>query len=210
MRCTSMGLQWTVCCPESMSMAHPSIRKISFCQYHFLSVQMDTEMGSGQESCQYRRCRFNLWVWNTPLEEEMANYSNILAWEIPRTEEPGRLESMGSQRVQRDLATKQTALIYVYMYLIYGIFYMPLICTCVHVQWLSRIGLFATPQTVAHQAPLSTKFFRQEYWSGLLFPSQGDLPDPRMEPTSPALAGRFVTTEPLWKPLYMYIQLFKH
>ena len=49
--------------------------------------------------------------------------------------------------------------------------------------------LFATPRTVAHQAPLSMGFPRQEYWSGLPFPSQGDLPDPGIEPTCPALAG---------------------
>ena len=45
------------------------------------------------------------------------------------------------------------------------------------------------------QAPLSMEFFRQEYWSGLPFPLPGDLPDPGIEPTSPALAGRFFTSE---------------
>ena len=64
---------------------------------------------------------------------------------------------------------------------------------------LSRVQLFATPWTVACQAPLSMEFSRQEYWSGLPFPSPGDLPDPRIEPVSfafPALAGGFFTTEP--------------
>ena len=46
-----------------------------------------------------------------PLEKEMATYSTILAWAISRTEEPGRLQSMGSQRVGHDLATKRTSLI---------------------------------------------------------------------------------------------------
>ena len=55
------------------------------------------------------------------------------------------------------------------------------------------IWLFATPWTVARQAPLSMGFSRQEYWSGLPFPSPGDLPDPGIEPTSPALAGGFFT-----------------
>ena len=50
------------------------------------------------------------------------------------------------------------------------------------------------------QAPLSVGFFTQEYWSGLPFPSPGDLPGPGIEPTSPALAGRFFTTEPPGKP----------
>ena len=52
------------------------------------------------------------------------------------------------------------------------------------------------PWTVAHQAPLSVEFSRQEYWSGLLFPSPGDLPDPGIEPASPVLAGGFFTSEP--------------
>ena len=51
----------------------------------------------------------------------------------------------------------------------------------------SCVRLFATPWTVAHQAPLSVEFSRQEYWSGLPFPSTGDLPDPGIEPRSPAL-----------------------
>ena len=54
---------------------------------------------------------------------------------------------------------------------------------------------------IASQAPLSTEFSRQEYWSGLLFPSPGDLPDPGTEPVSPALAGRFFRTELPGKPM---------
>ena len=59
---------------------------------------------------------------------------------------------------------------------------------------------FATPWTVALQAPLFMGFLRQESWSRLLFPSPGDLPDPGMEPASPALAGRFFTTKSPGKP----------
>ena len=62
---------------------------------------------------------------------------------------------------------------------------------------LSHVQLFAAPWTVAHQAPLSMEFSKQEYWSGLPFPTPGDLPDPGIKPTSfasPALAGRFFTT----------------
>ena len=58
------------------------------------------------------------------------------------------------------------------------------------------VRLFETLWTVARQAPLSMRFFRQEYWNGLLFPSPGNLPDPGIEPMSSALAGRFFTTEP--------------
>ena len=68
---------------------------------------------------------------------------------------------------------------------------------------LSRVQLFATPWTVAHKAPLSMEFSRQEYWSGLPFPSPGNLPDPGIKPmsrASHALAGGFFTTEPPGKP----------
>ena len=54
--------------------------------------------------------------------------------------------------------------------------------------------LFVTPFTVACQAPLSMGFPRQEYWSGVRFPSPGNLPDPGIEPESPAVAGEFFTT----------------
>ena len=69
---------------------------------------------------------------------------------------------------------------------------------CVHS--LSRVRLFATPRTVARQAPRSMGFFRQEYWCGLPFPPPGDLPSPGIKPASPVLAGRFFTTEPPGKP----------
>ena len=55
---------------------------------------------------------------------------------------------------------------------------------------------FETPWTVAHQAPLSMGFPRQEYWSGLPFPPPGDLFDPGLKPLSPALPGGFFTTVP--------------
>ena len=54
----------------------------------------------------------------------------------------------------------------------------------------------ATPWTVTHQDPLSVGFSRHEYWNELSFPSPGNLPNPGTEPTSPALAGGFFTTEP--------------
>ena len=68
---------------------------------------------------------------------------------------------------------------------------------CVCVRALSHVQLFATPGTVASQAPLSMGVSRQEYWSGLQFPPPADHPDLGIEPTSPALAGRFLTTMPL-------------
>ena len=68
------------------------------------------------------------------------------------------------------------------------------------VQSLSCVQVFATPQAAARQAPLSMGFPKQEYWSGLPFSSPGDLPDPGIEPVSPALAGGFFTSEPPGKP----------
>ena len=70
----------------------------------------------------------------------------------------------------------------------------------VKVKSLSRVRLFATPWTVAYQAPPSMGFSRQEYWSGLPFPSPGDLPNPGIEPGSPALQPDALTSEPLGKP----------
>ena len=60
---------------------------------------------------------------------------------------------------------------------------------------LSRVRLFAALWTVAYQAPLSMGFSRQEYWSGLPFPSPGDLPNPGIEPGSPALQADSLPTE---------------
>ena len=60
-----------------------------------------------------------------------------------------------------------------------------LVCNSMsHAHTLSCVRLFATPWTTAHQVPLSMEFSRQEYWSGLPFPTPGDLPDPRIEPIS--------------------------
>ena len=65
---------------------------------------------------------------------------------------------------------------------------------------LSCVQLCVTLWTVALQAPLSMGFSKQEYWRGLPFPPPGDLPKPGFEPTSPVLAGGYVTIEPPRKP----------
>ena len=64
------------------------------------------------------------------------------------------------------------------------------------VELLSHVWLFATQWTVAYKAPLSMEFSRQEYWSGLPFPSPGDLPHPGIEPRSPALQADTLPPEP--------------
>ena len=67
---------------------------------------------------------------------------------------------------------------------------------------LSRVQLLATPWTVAYQALPSMEFSRQGYWSGLPFPSAGDLLNPGMEPQSPALQADALPSGPLGNPRY--------
>ena len=67
---------------------------------------------------------------------------------------------------------------------------------------MNNVQLFATPWTVAYQAPPSMGFSREVCWSGLPFPSPGNLPNPVIKPKSPVLAGRFLMTEPPGKPLF--------
>ena len=73
-------------------------------------------------------------------------------------------------------------------------------CVCV----LSHVQPFATPCTVACQAPLPLGFSRQEYWNRLPFPSPGDLPNPGMEPRSPALQADFLPLHHLGSPVCIY------
>ena len=73
---------------------------------------------------------------------------------------------------------------------------------------LSCVPVFVTPRTIACQAPPSMGFSRQEYWSGLPFPSPGDLPNPGIEPRSPALQADSLPSEPPGKS-YVKWMLFK-
>ena len=73
----------------------------------------------------------------------------------------------------------------------------------------SHVQLFGIPWTVAHQAPQSMRFSRQEYWSGLSFPSPGDLPNPGIKLMFPALAREFFTTELSRKPCLTLVNLNK-
>ena len=100
----------------------------------------------------------------------MATYSSILAWEIPWTEEPGGLQSLGLQKGQTQQLNNNNMDFYVLV--------IKLFTYCA--QSLSCLQLFLTPWTIAHKAPLSMGFPRQEYWNGLSFPSPGDLTSPRV------------------------------
>ena len=84
-------------------------------------------------------------------------------------------------------------------------------CVCVP-SCFSNVWLFVTSWTVAVQAPLSVGFSRQEYWSGLLCPAPGDLPDPGIESpslASPALASGFFTTSPTWEAQFTISTLYQ-
>ena len=77
----------------------------------------------------------------------------------------------------------------------------------VKVKSLSRIRLFATPWTLANQAPLSMEFSRQAYWSRVPLPSPGDLPNPGIESRSPTLQADALPSEPPGKPLALSLLL---
>ena len=140
--------------------------------------------------------------WEDPLEREMAAHSSTLAWKILWTEEPGGLQSMGLQsQIQLNDFT--------FTWANSGRRWMAgkLVCWspwgCKLSEWvksLSCVQLFVALWTVAHQAPPSIGFSRQENWSGLPFPSPGDLPNPRIEPRSPALQADALTSKPPGKP----------
>ena len=76
------------------------------------------------------------------------------------------------------------------------------------VKSLSPAQHFSTPWTVAYQAPPSMGFSRQEYWSGLPFPSPGDLPDPGIEPRASALQADSLLSDPPGKPLFVVTEMF--
>ena len=87
---------------------------------------------------------------------------------------------------------------------VYNSFYLLcVLCVC---KSLSHVLLFATPWAVACQRPLSMGFSRQEYWSRLLFPSPGDLPDPGIEPMSPVLQAYSLPFELQGSPFLLIIK----
>ena len=153
-----------------------------------------------------------------PPEEGMAIHSSILAWWISWTEECGRVQLYRVAKHWTQLKWLSThtfspwydpvclsvsriwhlwlteVMVYMslhtyYMYILYMLFAQ--LC----------LTLFVTPWTVAHLAPLSMKFSRQEYWSGLPFPSPGDPHNPWIEPKSPALQADSFLSEPPEKPI---------
>ena len=86
------------------------------------------------------------------------------------------------------------------MHIFFSVSHCVYVCVCVcvkvKVKSLSCVSLFAVPWTVAYQAPPSMGFSRQEYWSGLPFPSPGDLPNSGIKPWSPTSQADASTSEP--------------
>ena len=122
-----------------------------------------------------------IWVraqgWEDPLEKGMATHSSVLAWRIPWTEKLSGLQSMGSQK---DGHAERLTLSFILDFQAQcgGCYCYAVLSHFLYVQ------LFAIPWIVAHRTPLSKGFSRQEYWSGLPFPSLGDLPNPGIKPVS--------------------------
>ena len=152
--------------------------------------------------------------WEDPLEQEMATYSHILAWKIPQTEELGRLQSMGSQRVRQlsthttqpsyNIATLQTLwILFLFSSSFQLIFFLPVSPS------FSKVKVLVTHQClilcdpidyIAHQTPLSMEFSSQEYCSGQPFPFPGNRLDPGIKPGSPAFQADSLPTELQGKP----------
>ena len=134
--------------------------------------------------------------WEDPLEKGISTHSSSLAWGILWREEPGKLQSMGSWGVEHNWVTStftltsQCRMISAKTELLQA-------CMLSH---FSHVQLFVTPRTIVLQAHPSMGFPRQEYWSGLPFHSPGDLPDPRIEPGSPALQADYLPSEPPGTP----------
>ena len=155
---------------------------------------------------QCQRSRFDLWVKKIPWRRKQQATPAFLPGESHGQESLVGWSPWGHKRVGHDTETKQQKASY-----------LPN-TACVHVCILSYVQLFATPWAVACQAPLTTEFSRQKYWSGFPVPTPGNLPNPGIETTSlvsVALASKFFSTAPLWKPnagiqiytIYIYIHI---
>ena len=149
-----------------------------------------------QFTCQQRRCKrhgFDPWVGKIPWRRARQPISVFFffVWRIPWTEETGGIQFMGSHRVRHNWSNLAHTM-------------------KVKVKSLSCVRLFATPWTVAYQDPRSMGFSRQEYWSGLPFPSPGDLPDPGIEPGSSALQADASPSEPPGKSAHTIVTEYQH
>ena len=132
------------------------------------------------------------------LEKEVATHSSILAWKTPWTEEPNRLQSMGSQRVGNDLATKRQNCLMEF-FIVY-VFYECLLCYLKSESIsLSRVRLFVTPIDCSPPGSSVHGIPQARMLEWIAIPFSRDLPDPEIEPGSPALQTDSLLSKP---PLY--------
>ena len=148
-------------------------------------------------------CRFHTWVRKIPWKRKWQSTPVFLPGESHGQRSLADYSPWDHEEFETTEATEQTCMhLYMYNYYVCSVYIVRLLLTlCVRV--LSYVGLFATPWTVARQAPVSIEFYRQEYWGGFPFPTPGDIPHSGTEPTSPvspALAGGFFAPEPPGKP----------
>ena len=149
--------------------------------------------------------------WEDSLEEETATRSNPTqsCWENPMDRgawqatvhgaaESDTTEWLNTHKINCKYSSVKADLWGDFMYFILKKSFTQIcFCCCLVARSCPTLE---TPWTVAHQALQSVGFPREEYWSGLPFPSPGDLSNPGIKPTSPMLAGRFFTTEPQGNP----------
>ena len=150
-------------------------------------------------------CRFHTWVRKIPWKRKWQSTPVFLPGESHGQRSLADYSPWDHEEFETTEATEQTCMhLYMYNYYVCSVYIVRLLLTlCVRV--LSYVGLFATPWTVARQAPVSIEFSSQEYWSELPFISPGDIPNPGIKLVSlmsPGLADRFFTTEPPRKPLW--------
>ena len=161
-----------------------------------------------EPTCQCKRQVMRVWSlgWENPLEEDSRQeHSSVLAWRIPWTEEPGR-----SQRIRHDWSNLvctgiKTVMIMEKSHSAMQIeFSLSLYSILIKSEKWSRsvVSDSMIPWTVAHQAPPSMELSRQKYWSGLPFPSPGDLPDPGIEP------DRHFTVWATWEAAYIHLKRY--
>ena len=153
-----------------------------------------------ESTCQCRRPGFDPWVGKIPwrrawqptpvfLPGESHRWRNLVGYNPL-----GHEESDTTERLHFHFSLSAVLYPVPWFILLHSIY----ILLCVGARSVSHVQLFVTPWTVARQAPPSMGFSRQEYWSGLPFPSRGDLPDPGIKPRSPAFQADTLTSEPLF------------
>ena len=136
--------------------------------------------------------------WNNKQSQNISVFEHIISYfSLSKTQKSRRFPGLGLLAAQVRETGRNTRCLFKPLSRT-----RPFICNKVKVKvkLVSSVQLFETPWTVAHQVPLSMGFPRQEYWSGLPFPSPGDFPNPGIDPRSPALWTEPLPSEPPGNP----------